>query len=125
MGALVGMGVLDGKGVRVAVGVSVTVGVICRVKRPFLTANEAMWNLFEPQLKKTLAELTEQASTRDKDLGVSYGGNVEAAKKIGQLVADRAKAAGVEAVVFDRGGNRYHGRIKALADAAREAGLKF
>ena len=53
------------------------------------------------------------------------GGNVEAATKIGKLVAERAKAAGVSAVVFDRGGNLYHGRIAALAQAAREGGLEF
>ena len=53
------------------------------------------------------------------------GGNVDAARKIGELVAGRAKDAGVSAVVFDRGGNLYHGRIAALADAAREAGLEF
>jgi large subunit ribosomal protein L18 len=52
-------------------------------------------------------------------------GNVDAAKKVGQLLAERAKAAGVEQVVFDRGGNLYHGRVAALADAAREAGLEF
>ncbi|HEY7410176.1 MAG TPA: 50S ribosomal protein L18 [Vicinamibacteria bacterium] len=53
------------------------------------------------------------------------GANVESAKAIGKLVAERAKEKGIEAVVFDRGGFHYHGRIKALADAAREAGLKF
>jgi large subunit ribosomal protein L18 len=53
------------------------------------------------------------------------GGNVAAAKVIGKLVAERAKAAGVNKVVFDRGGYKYHGRVKALADAAREAGLQF
>ena len=53
------------------------------------------------------------------------GGNVAAAKKVGLLVAERAKAAGISAVAFDRGGRRYHGRIKALADAARAGGLKF
>ena len=53
------------------------------------------------------------------------GGNVAAATKIGQLVAERAKAAGITTVVFDRGGNLYHGRIAALADAAREGGLEF
>jgi len=52
-------------------------------------------------------------------------GTVGAASKVGQLIGERAKAAGVEAVVFDRGGNRYHGRIAAVADAAREAGLEF
>jgi large subunit ribosomal protein L18 len=53
------------------------------------------------------------------------GGNVSAAEKVGELVAERAKAAGITTVVFDRGGNLYHGRIAALADAARKAGLEF
>lgn len=65
------------------------------------------------------------ASTLDKDLRAGTTGNVEAAKAVGKLIADRAKAAGVEAVAFDRSGFRYHGRVKALADAAREAGLQF
>ena len=51
--------------------------------------------------------------------------NKEAATKVGQLLAERAQVAGVQSVVFDRGGNKYHGRVAALADAAREAGLKF
>jgi large subunit ribosomal protein L18 len=67
------------------------------------------------------------ASSVDKDLRAKQktGANVAAAKAVGSLIATRAKAAGIEAVVFDRGGFQYHGRIKALADAAREAGLKF
>lgn len=67
------------------------------------------------------------ASTLDKELRgeVSNGGNVEAARKVGELVAKRAKEAGISTVIFDRGGYLYHGRIKALADAAREAGLEF
>ncbi|GGB11245.1 50S ribosomal protein L18 [Allosediminivita pacifica] len=66
------------------------------------------------------------ASTMEKDLGVTgNGANVEAAQKVGALIAERAKAAGVEAAYFDRGGFLYHGRVKALADAAREAGLKL
>jgi large subunit ribosomal protein L18 len=67
------------------------------------------------------------ASTQDKELKgeVSNGGNVESARKVGELIAKRAKAKGVEAVVFDRGGYLYHGRVQALADAAREAGLQF
>ncbi len=63
----------------------------------------------EPELRKTLPN----------------GGNVDAAKAIGQLIAERARQAGIEQVAFDRAGFQYHGRIKALADAAREAGLKF
>jgi len=64
------------------------------------------------------------ASTHEADLR-SVGGNKEGAAKVGARVAERAKAAGVSAVVFDRGGFRYHGRIAAVADAAREAGLEF
>ncbi|MDL2424664.1 50S ribosomal protein L18, partial [Pseudomonas sp. BAgro211] len=65
------------------------------------------------------------ASTLDKELSEAATGNVDAAKKVGQLVAERAKAAGVTQVAFDRSGFKYHGRIKALADAAREGGLEF
>ena len=53
------------------------------------------------------------------------GGNIEAAKRVGKAIAERAKAAGITLVAFDRGGRQYHGRVKALADAAREGGLKF
>ena len=72
---------------------------------------------------KTLAA----ASSLDKDLKTEHkrGANVAAAKAVGKLIAERAKEKGVDAVVFDRGGFQYHGRIKALADAAREGGLKF
>lgn len=65
------------------------------------------------------------ASTLDKDLRAGKTGNADAAVAVGKLIADRAKAAGVESVAFDRSGFKYHGRIKALADAAREAGLQF
>jgi large subunit ribosomal protein L18 len=65
------------------------------------------------------------ASSVEKDLKGGPGGNRDAAKKVGQLLGERAKAAGVTQVVFDRGGFRYHGRVAALADAAREAGLEF
>ncbi len=65
------------------------------------------------------------ASTREKELNIKNGGNVEAAKLIGAEIAKRAKKAKIEKVVFDRGGYLYHGRVKALADAARESGLEF
>lgn len=67
------------------------------------------------------------ASSNDKDLRekVKNGGNIEAAKVVGEAIAQKAKKAGVECVVFDRGGFLYHGRVAALADAAREAGLMF
>lgn len=67
------------------------------------------------------------ASTVDKECRgqVSYGGNITAATTVGKLVAERAKAQGITQVAFDRSGFKYHGRVKALADAARESGLKF
>ena|SRR6185436_2354775 len=80
--------------------------------------------LIDDEAGKTLAH----ASSLDKDLRgdkKKKGATVDAAKAVGSLIATRAKEKGVETVVFDRGGFQYHGRIKALADAAREAGLKF
>ena len=67
------------------------------------------------------------ASSLEKDIRgkLKFGGNADAAAEIGKLVAERAKKAGVDSVVFDRGGYKYHGRVKALADAARSNGLKF
>lgn len=65
------------------------------------------------------------ASSMDKDLKLTNGGNVEAAKKVGESVAKKAVKAGITKVVFDRGGYLYHGRVKALADAARANGLEF
>ncbi len=67
------------------------------------------------------------ASTREKDVfgDVKGAGNIKSAKAVGKAIAERARARGIEAVVFDRGGYIYHGRVKALADAARESGLKF
>ncbi len=65
------------------------------------------------------------ASTLDKEISLKATGNTDAAIEVGKLIAKRAKEAKVEVVVFDRGGFKYHGRIKALADAAREGGLKF
>ena len=72
--------------------------------------------------KVIAAANTLQADVKD---GLKSRNNVDAAAKVGRILAERAKAAGIEKVAFDRSGYRYHGRIKALADAAREAGLKF
>ena len=64
-------------------------------------------------------------SASSREASIASGGNCDGAKEVGKLVAERVKEKGLEAVVFDRGGFRYHGRVRALADAAREAGLKF
>jgi large subunit ribosomal protein L18 len=77
--------------------------------------------LIDDQAGKTLAS----ASTSGKNSPIKTGGNLAAAKEVGKLIAERAQAKGIKKVVFDRGGYLYHGRIKALADAAREAGLEF
>ncbi len=77
--------------------------------------------IIAPKGDKVLAT----ASTLDKSLRSGSTGNVEAATKVGELIAERAKAVGVSAVAFDRSGYRYHGRVKALAEAAREGGLEF
>jgi large subunit ribosomal protein L18 len=71
------------------------------------------------------AKVLASASTLDKALRAGKTGNADAATAVGTLIAERAKDAGIETVAFDRSGYKYHGRIKALADAAREAGLKF
>jgi len=71
------------------------------------------------------SQVLASASTLDKDLRSGKTGNADAAKAVGLLIAERAKAAGVTQVAFDRSGFRYHGRVKALADAAREGGLEF
>ena len=82
-------------------------------------------NIYAQVIDDTRGVTVASASTLDKDLGLKGKSNVESATKVGALVASRAKDAGVEEVYFDRGGYLYHGRVKALADSAREAGLKF
>ena len=73
----------------------------------------------------TIGQTLASASTLETDLRAGDGDKSEKAKKVGELVAERAKAAGITTVVFDRGGDKYHGRIAALADGARSAGLEF
>jgi large subunit ribosomal protein L18 len=87
----------------------------------FRSARHISAQVIDDSTGRTIAS----ASTVEESLRQKPGGNVAAAKQVGRLVAERAAAAGVERVVFDRGGYRYHGRVAALADAAREAGLGF
>ena len=85
----------------------------------FRSLNHIYAQLIDDDSGKTLAT----ASTTEKALGVATGGNIAAAQQVGKAIAERAQAAGVSSVVFDRGGYVYHGRVKALLDATREAGL--
>ena len=87
------------------------------------TGQHVYAQLFSADGSKVLAAAsTTQADVRD---GLKNGKNTEAAAKVGRAIAEKAKAAGIEKIAFDRSGYRYHGRIKALADAAREGGLQF
>jgi large subunit ribosomal protein L18 len=101
-------------------------------KKIFGTAERPRLNVFRSN-KHIYAQIIDDmkavtivsASTLDKEFDLGSTGNIEAAKKVGELVAKRALEKGIKKVVFDRGGYLYHGRVKALADAAREAGLEF
>jgi len=93
-------------------------------ERPRLVVFRSNSNMYAQLIDDVKAHTIVAASTVEKEL-IKAGSNVEGAKLVGQLVAKRAQAKGVKTVVFDRGGYLYHGKIKALADAAREAGLVF
>lgn len=82
-------------------------------------------NIFAQIIDDTKGVTLVSASSIDKELKLKNGGNVEAAEQVGKLIAERAKKAKITNVVFDRGGYLYHGRVKALAEAARENGLNF
>jgi large subunit ribosomal protein L18 len=101
--------------------------VVGTAERPRLTVFRSSKHIYA-QLIDDLSGLTlAAASTMAKDVkeGAAYGGNIKAAKIVGKKIAEVAKTRGIEKVAFDRGHYRYHGRIKALADAAREGGLQF
>ena len=93
--------------------------------RPRLSVHRSSKNISVQVIDDAKGITLASASSLEKDLGVVGKNNVEAAAKIGSAIAERAKQAGVEEVIFDRGGFLFHGKIKALADAAREGGLKF
>ncbi|MRX72529.1 50S ribosomal protein L18 [Bacillus lacus] len=94
-------------------------------ERPRLNVFRSNKHIYAQLIDDANGVTVASASTLDKDLSLESTANLEAAQKIGQLVAERAVEKGVKSVVFDRGGYLYHGRIQALADAAREAGLEF
>lgn len=90
-----------------------------------LTIHRSPRHIYAQLISGDGARVLASASTLDKELRSGKTGNAEAAKAVGSLIAERAKAAGVSRVAFDRSGFKYHGRVKALADAAREGGLEF
>lgn len=93
--------------------------------RPRLSVHRSNKNISVQLIDDLQGRTLASASTMEKDLGVVGKNNADAAAKVGQTIAERAKKAGVEECYFDRGGFLYHGTVKALADAARDGGLKF
>ena len=93
-------------------------------ERPRLNVFRSEKNIYAQIIDDVNGVTLASASSLDKAIE-GYGGNIAAATAVGKLVAERAKAKGIETVVFDRGGYLYHGRVKALAEGAREGGLKF
>ncbi|WP_406829703.1 50S ribosomal protein L18 [Pedococcus sp. KACC 23699] len=93
--------------------------------RPRLVVSRSSRHVFVQVVDDTLGKTVASASTMEADLRSFEGDKTAKARKVGELLAERAKSVGVEAVVFDRGGNRYHGRVAAIAEGAREGGLSL
>ena len=91
--------------------------------RPRLVVSRSSRHVFVQIVDDTIGKTVASASTMEADLRSFEGDKTAKARKVGELLAERAKSAGVEAVVFDRGGNKYHGRVAAIAEGAREGGL--
>src|SRR6185295_2789514 len=92
-------------------------------ERPRLAVYRSLNHIYAQVIDDDNAKTLAAASTTEKNLAGKSGGNIEAAKRVGQAIAERALAVGISSVVFDRGGYLYHGRVRALTDAARAAGL--
>ena len=101
--------------------------VVGTLGRPRLCVHRSSRHIRAQVVDDTAGHTLVSASSLDKEVraAIRGGGNIAASKVVGKVIADRAKAKGIEQVVFDRGGYQYHGRVQALAEAAREAGLKF
>jgi large subunit ribosomal protein L18 len=115
------------EGVRLRLHLRIRKKLSGKPERPRLAVFRSQAHIYAQVIDDEQGKTLCAASSVDKDLRAKSktGANVAAAKAVGALIATRAKEKGIEAVVFDRGGFQYHGRVKALADAAREAGLKF
>jgi large subunit ribosomal protein L18 len=93
--------------------------------RPRMVVSRSSRHVFVQVVDDTVGKTVASASTMEADLRAFEGDKTAKARKVGELLAERAKSAGIEAVVFDRGGNRYHGRVAAIAEGAREGGLSL
>lgn len=93
--------------------------------RPRLNVYRSNKHIYAQLIDDNSEVTVASASTKDKEFSAESTANIESAKKVGEMIAKRAEDKGYKSVVFDRGGYLYHGRVKALADAAREAGLEF
>ena len=99
--------------------------IVGTVERPRLVVTRSARHVFVQVVDDSKSMTVASASTMEADLRAFDGDKTAKARKVGELVAERAKSAGIESVVFDRAGNKYHGRVAALADGAREGGLTF
>lgn len=96
-----------------------------RGSRPRLSVHRTNKGIYAQVIDDLKGVTLAAASSLDKELGLKHGGNIDAAQKVGKLIAERAKKAGISKVQFDRGSYLYHGRVKAVAEGAREGGLDF
>jgi len=99
--------------------------IIGTPEQPRLTVHRSLNHVYTQIIDDLEGRTLLAASSLDKSLGLTKTGNVEAAKAVGKRIAESAKSAGITRVQFDRAGHRYHGRVRAVADAAREGGLQF
>jgi large subunit ribosomal protein L18 len=115
---------IDKKKIRVRIHKRIRAKIQGSAERPRLAVFRSLKHIYAQLIDDAAGRTLVSASSDEKGASVN-GGNVAGAKEIGKLVGERAKAKGITRVVFDRGGYLYHGRVKALADAARESGLEF
>ncbi|HYO84744.1 MAG TPA: 50S ribosomal protein L18 [Bryobacteraceae bacterium] len=115
---------MDKKAIRTRIHLRIRKKVSGTPERPRLAIFRSVKHIYAQVIDDRAGRTIAAASSKDKNAEIT-GGNVAGAKEVGRMVAERAKEKGITRVVFDRGGYLYHGRVKALADAAREAGLEF
>jgi large subunit ribosomal protein L18 len=119
------MAIKTSREIRTAVHGRIRAKIRGTAERPRLAVFRSLNHMYAQVIDDSSGATIASAATTESALRARYGGNIAAAKEIGKLIAERAKEKGISKVVFDRGGYIYHGRIKGLAEAAREAGLDF